>query len=251
MPVRSSYKNDAEGIHVGCGAERLAGDLLGRGIVRGLRAAGELGEAVLHGCPFVDQLGNAEVEQPDLAVGGDEDVRRLEVTVHDELAVRVGNGVDAPAGTRCRIRTDVEAALSAVLINRTAFDVLEREVRPSRGRDSGVVQSRDVRVRKSREDVALARKAICEPLCATRRHAATSAPRSGESGRRPDRPATQCPCRPRRAGAAGGRVQRLRRVDRRTRRPTRQRRRLPRRQASGVCRESRTPAPRVRATGAR
>ena len=39
----------------------------------------------------LDQLGDAEIEQADLALAGDEDVGRLQVAVNDEVRVRVAN----------------------------------------------------------------------------------------------------------------------------------------------------------------
>ena len=41
----------------------------------------------------VEQLRNPEVEQLELALRGDEDVGRFDVPMHDEIAVRVLDGV--------------------------------------------------------------------------------------------------------------------------------------------------------------
>ena len=56
---------------------------------------------------------------------------------------------------------EAEGMLLAVALDRQAVDVLEHEVglRPV-GRDAGVEQVRDVRVREPREKVAVARKAL-------------------------------------------------------------------------------------------
>ena len=61
-----------------------------------------------------------------------------------------------------KTRAHVEALVVAVLVDRTAFDVLERQIRPAAGRHARVVQPRDVRVVERGEDVALPRHALGE-----------------------------------------------------------------------------------------
>ena len=69
--------------HVGSGAEDEAGRGAGVGERRGLRQVGRRGARAL------PRLGEAEVENLGLAVGGQLDVRRLEVAVDDALLVRL------------------------------------------------------------------------------------------------------------------------------------------------------------------
>ena len=68
-------------------------NLLRRSVVGRQRASRQLGEPRLARFTVLEQLGDAEVQQPHLAVGADEDVCRLEVAVHDELAMCVRHGV--------------------------------------------------------------------------------------------------------------------------------------------------------------
>ncbi len=66
-----------ERVEIGGGRERLPGDLLGRHIGRraGQHRAGEVGR--------IGGAGQPEVEQAQMAVLGDEHVRRLEIAVDD------------------------------------------------------------------------------------------------------------------------------------------------------------------------
>ena len=56
----------------------------------------------------------------------------------------------------------VELVLAAVDVDRLAFDVLEREIRPAVLRDARVVQASDVRMLERREDLALLSRALGE-----------------------------------------------------------------------------------------
>ena len=109
-------EHDAQRIDVRRGAERRARDLLRRHVLRRVRAAGELGLSRRPFLPFIQQLGDPEVEQPDLTVAGDEDVRRLEIAVDDEPAVRVADGLhDLPE--QAHARGQVERLGRAVLVD--------------------------------------------------------------------------------------------------------------------------------------
>ena len=109
-------ENHTQRVDVGADGERLAEDLFGRGVVRRQRSAGELGEPGLLRLPFVEQLCDPEVEQPDLAIGGDEDICRLKIAMHDELRVRVGDGVrDLHEELEEGIK--IELLVAAILVN--------------------------------------------------------------------------------------------------------------------------------------
>ena len=86
-------QNHAQRIHVGSNGERLAENLLGRGVVRRHGAARELGEPRLACLAVFQQLGDAEIQQPHLALGSHQDVRGLQIAVHHQLAVRIGHGL--------------------------------------------------------------------------------------------------------------------------------------------------------------
>ena len=97
----------------------------------GLTAAYEL---TRHGrrCVVVRQeLGNTEVEQFDrrrVAVDPDEDIRRLEIAMHDQIAVRELHGV-AHGEKQIQPRVDRKLPRIAELRDRLAIDVLHDEVR--------------------------------------------------------------------------------------------------------------------------
>ena len=84
----------AEGVDVGPGVDLLGPDLLGRHV------EGRADDDAVRARPpliAAPQRGQAEVEDLDevatVARGGDEDVLRLEIAVHDPLVVRLGEGV--------------------------------------------------------------------------------------------------------------------------------------------------------------
>ena len=82
---RVCYKlieDDAELIDVGGDGDRLAAELLRAGV-------GQSQDHLRRRVRDVrKEAGDAEVEELDFSSGGDEDVRRLEVAVDDELLVR-------------------------------------------------------------------------------------------------------------------------------------------------------------------
>ena len=87
-----------------------------------------------------------------------EDVRGLQVPMHDEMAMGVGHGV-ADFEKQRDARARVESARGAVLEQVPAFDVLHREVRKAVGRRAAVEQPGDVRVVEPGEDLPLCPKA--------------------------------------------------------------------------------------------
>ena len=76
----------------------------------------------------IEQLGDAEVEQLGRAFGGDQDVGRLEVAMHDQVLVRVLNR-RADLQEQLQARAHVELLPIAITIERLAVDVLHDEVR--------------------------------------------------------------------------------------------------------------------------
>jgi hypothetical protein len=76
----------------------------------------------------VEQLGDAEVEQLHLPVGGDQDVGRLQVAVHDEMSVRVDHRI-ADGAEELEAALHIKSASIAVAVDGIAFDQLHREVR--------------------------------------------------------------------------------------------------------------------------
>jgi hypothetical protein len=105
------------------------------------------------------QLGDAEVEQLDLAVDADQHVHRLDVAVDDQVGVRVRDRREHVEKEPQPV-VDPQRALVAILVDGDAVDVLEDQVGLSRGGHARVDQVRDVRVRDAREDVPLAAEAL-------------------------------------------------------------------------------------------
>jgi hypothetical protein len=104
------------------------------------------------------QLGDAEVEQLHRAVGGHEDVARLDVAVDHEPAVRMRHGGEH-VGEEGQALLDVQMARVAPAVDALAVDELEHQVRLPAGRHAGVHQPRDVRMGKARQHAALALEA--------------------------------------------------------------------------------------------
>ncbi len=150
-------EHHAQRIHVGHGGDRLAADLFGRGVVQGERAQAGAG-VVERLLGRVEQLGDAEVEQAHVVEWRDQDVRRLEVAVHDQVGVRVADRV-ADLQEQLHARGHARPARAAPVGDRFAFHVFQREVGLVVAADAGVEQARDVRVLQPREDLALAGEA--------------------------------------------------------------------------------------------
>ncbi len=152
-------EHDTERVDIARRADRLAEDLLRAGVLRREGAAGFAGEFGLDGRAGVQQLGDAEVQQAHLARGGDEDVGRLQVAVHDEVGVCMRDGAgdlqEEPEPLSHR-----QITRAAVGVDPLAPDILQRQPGLAFGRDAGVVQARDVRVLQRREDLAFARHAL-------------------------------------------------------------------------------------------
>jgi hypothetical protein len=132
-----------------------AADLLGAGVLG--REEAQPGAREWRGYlerRLLEDLRDAEIEQLRMTVGRNENVRRLEITVHDEPAVRIVHGVRDSAEER-KPFLDREPVTVAVLVYRLSFDVLHDQVRPAVGRDAAIVQSSDVRMIERGEDLAL------------------------------------------------------------------------------------------------
>ncbi len=127
------------------------------GVKRRFAVAGQRGRLVAG--LALEQLGDAEIEQLHLAVRGHQDVRGLEVAVHDQVGVRVGDRRQH-VEEQPHARLDAQAPRVAVAVDALAVDVLEHQVRLAVRRDAGVDQLRDVRVAQPGEDAALAPEAL-------------------------------------------------------------------------------------------
>src|SRR5260370_20529192 len=104
------------------------------------------------------QFSDPEVQQLDLAIRRDQDVRWLEIPMHDQLAVCVLHGGEHLQHELQALSHNQTLAV-AVLSERKPFDELERQERLPGGGETSVVEPRNIGVRKRGEDVALASKA--------------------------------------------------------------------------------------------
>jgi hypothetical protein len=125
----------AEAVDVRGRRDAPAAHLFGRGVVG--REGAQVGLRVLFGVLGVEQLGDAEVEELRRPVGGDEDVRRLDVAVDDEVTVRVRDAA-ADGEEQFEPRRGREVARGAVVVDAHALDVLHGEERLAVGRDAAV-----------------------------------------------------------------------------------------------------------------
>ena len=121
-----------ESMDVGRGRDDAPRELFRRRELRRERPAALPGQGGLEAglIPFLEELGDAEVEESDLAVLSHEHVRGLDVAMDDEVRVRQRHGFrdiekEAEAGR------NVEPAVVAVAVDLLAVDVLEHEVRLS------------------------------------------------------------------------------------------------------------------------
>jgi hypothetical protein len=150
-------EHDAGGVQVGRLVDRRAARLLGGEVLRGADDRALLGHLARA------RAGDAEVGDLDDALGVDDDVVRLDVAVHDAVAVRVAErGEDLPR-VRDRHRDGTEPPGPDELLQRPAFDVLhDDEVRAVRR--AAVEDGDDVRMRETGGMRRLAPEALDELL---------------------------------------------------------------------------------------
>src|SRR5690606_39600044 len=116
-------EEDAELVDVARRRDLLAAELLGARVLRREEPEPRSRPWRSAGLGFVEEPRDPEVEEFRLAVGGDEDVRRLEVAVDDEAAVRVLDGA-ADADEEAEPLVDAEAMAVAPRVDPLAVDVL-------------------------------------------------------------------------------------------------------------------------------
>ena len=154
LPGQQEVEERPERVHVRRGRDLLAEQLLRRR--EGRRQRKDAGRPRLVGLAVGEHLGDAEVEELHLAGVRDEHVRRLDVAVHDEAAVRRVHRV----AQREREPDHVpRRGAATVLGDRDALHALHHEVRPSVGGGPRVEEARDVRVVELAEHATLAQEA--------------------------------------------------------------------------------------------
>ncbi|MCR6701670.1 MAG: hypothetical protein NVV68_11175 [Dokdonella sp.] len=146
-------QQQAERVHVDRRGHRLAAHLLGRGVLGREHARGT--DAGIAG---IDQLGDAEIEQLDLSGRRDQQVRRLEIAMHDQPRMRMRDR-RADDQEQTQPRGDAESGTFAVRAQVDAVDVLERQPRPVLAVDAAVDQPRDVGMGQAGQDLPLGAEA--------------------------------------------------------------------------------------------
>jgi hypothetical protein len=113
----------------------------------------------LHELALVEQLGDAEIEQLGHAVARNQDVRRLQVAMHNQVLMR---GIDRRADGGEQLETFVDGELIAIAIDidRLAVDVLHDDVRRAVSRRTAVQELGDIRMIERGEDLALDPQAL-------------------------------------------------------------------------------------------
>lgn len=149
-------QHQPEGVDVGCDRQRSAVELLGTRVLRGQRPDRGRGQA---GRQVVERLRDPEVQQLDLAINGDQDVRGLEVPVQDQRTMRMVDRLDH-VEEQPHPRPDVEPAGPAPAVDRLAVDVLHRDPRPAIGLAAAVDDPRDAGMLEAGEEAALGLEAL-------------------------------------------------------------------------------------------
>src|SRR6185437_8001877 len=106
-----------------------------------------------------EQLRNSEIEQLDRAVAGYEDVGRLDVPMHDQMAVGVRHGRQHRE-KQLDARFDIQLMPPAVGVDRLAFDVFDHQVGQTAIEHAGIDQPRDVGMIELSEQIALDPEAL-------------------------------------------------------------------------------------------
>jgi hypothetical protein len=156
LPGEHLEQQEPERVDVRPRVHRAPGNLLGCGVLRRHRPHALLRQRSVAG---VQQLGDAEVQQLQPALVGDQQVRRLQVTVHHQMRMRVRHRT-------CRLQEQLEPrrqrqrVFGAPTIDRHAGHHFQRQERLPGRRHARIQQLRDVRMRQRGQHIALA----CQPL---------------------------------------------------------------------------------------
>ena len=158
-PGEQLVEEDAERVHVGCGRDRLSAHLLRARILRchgAMKGSGE--QRRLAQQLGLEELGDAEIEELRGAVGRHQDIRGLEVPVHDEVLVGVLDGTAYGAEDLQALRNR-QLLRVAIAVDRLTLDVFEDEVGHALLGRPAVEQPRHVGMVEGGQDLPLAAEA--------------------------------------------------------------------------------------------
>ena len=161
VAAEQAVKHHPERVNVGAGGDDAAFYLLGRRVFWCHSGAIDAGQGRVFGraCIAMQQLGDTKIEQLDRAVVLDKDVGGFEITVDDEVGVRIGNGAaDLIEQTDAGI--DVEATGIAIAIDAFPADVLEHQIASTIRQDADIQQARNVGVGEARQDLTFTPEAF-------------------------------------------------------------------------------------------
>jgi hypothetical protein len=157
------YRIHAERIDIRRRRDRLAAHLLRRRELGCERAAALDRHRGRRGGQIVsDELRDAEVQQLHAAGLRDENVRRLEIAMHNQVRVCASHRVE-------HLQKEPDARLACermrphVVVDLHAVDVFEHEIRLATRADTRIEQTSDPRMRETREHGALAPKTCLTP----------------------------------------------------------------------------------------
>lgn len=161
-------EHDAQAVDVGGRRHRLAAHLLRARIVRRVRTRTPEGGQAIGAFQGVQGLGDAEVQQLDLAVIAAQHVAGLEVTVHETTTVGMGHGIGQ---LQKQLQPVFQRSALASTVQRLPEHPLHHEVGQPVSGAPGIQQPGDVRVRQLGQRLPL--------LCEARKHrGGVHAPRS-------------------------------------------------------------------------
>jgi hypothetical protein len=155
-PGQELIQHDSQSEHVCRHRHAAAQNLLRRGVGRREHAPAEARELHL-AFLLPHEFGDAEIQKLHLAIGRHQDVRGLQIAMHDEAAVRRVGGV-AAGGEEPEPILQRQAASAAIIGNRLSFHSLHHEVGPPVRGLAGIEKPRDAGMLQARQDPPLARK---------------------------------------------------------------------------------------------
>ena len=120
-------QDEAERVHVAGLGDGSPGQLFGARVFGRQRAAAGARQLGRFRLAFHQQLGDAEIEQADLALAVDQNVRRLQITMHDPVVVRILDRAQH-LQKQFQPRLQIQPATLAMRGDRLALDILQREI---------------------------------------------------------------------------------------------------------------------------
>src|SRR5579864_4642534 len=129
-------------------------DLLGTAVIRRHDAHNGLRHRAAHTGFGIEQLGDAEIEQLRYAILVHQNVPRFQVAMHDQVAMRAGDGL-TDLQKETQPSSEVEPSVLTVDVQRLTLDILHHQEGATIRRGAAVQQTADIRVVEIGQDLAL------------------------------------------------------------------------------------------------